>query len=145
MERKVHPRPPARCARRSLPAEFREKVLLGGVGASCVNWDPREADHGRHVERLGVVPCGSVHVDLPRPPRVRDVDRLDTPVGAWEKEAFRVQSSYEPVTELRGAQHRLLAESLRYHQRRRRRMPAATASRRRCLSSADSFVVIWSA
>jgi serine/threonine protein kinase len=45
---KVHPRPPALCARRSLPSanEVREKVLLGRVRASCVNGTPLEADRG---------------------------------------------------------------------------------------------------
>ena len=102
MKRKVYPRPPALCPDRSSPSadEFREEVFFAGVRASRVGRAPLEADHSRNVERLCAQRCGSADVCLPTPHSVREVDRLDTPIGAMEEETRLLKSIFESVTEL---------------------------------------------
>jgi len=43
---------------------------------------------------------GSADMDLPTSHGIREVDRLDTPIGVMEEEAHLLKSIFESVTEL---------------------------------------------
>jgi len=73
---------------------------LRALGVRIVDRVPLEADLRRNVEGLCALRRGSANIALPTPHGVREVNRLDAPIGVMEEETRLLKRIFESVTKL---------------------------------------------